>query len=262
MEKMIAKAILQERKNIHAQISLKIQKAIANDIPSQVDASVRSYMSGHILHVHPAQSQTNSLPEQQYQLYLSMKDNPQLQKQDIAIWLALQMKFGIIQVPQTTCRTSSVRPRDQDDPHVDAYPKGENSEKRQNTSDPVEDYSDIGSPEVKGPLSSDYVPGPEEPEHAPPSPVYLPYVPELVYPEYMPPKDDVFLAEEQPLPVTATPTADSPGYIPEFDLNGDPKEDEEENPEEDPADYPTDSTVVALPTVDHVPFEEVTEPLL
>nr|GEW30103.1 hypothetical protein [Tanacetum cinerariifolium] len=39
MEKMIAKAILQERKNIHAQISLKIQKAIANDIPSQVDAS-------------------------------------------------------------------------------------------------------------------------------------------------------------------------------------------------------------------------------
>nr|GEX70397.1 hypothetical protein [Tanacetum cinerariifolium]GEX71809.1 hypothetical protein [Tanacetum cinerariifolium] len=45
------------------------KKAIANDIPSQVDASVRSYMSGHILHVHPAQSQTTSIPEQQYQLY-------------------------------------------------------------------------------------------------------------------------------------------------------------------------------------------------
>nr|GFB57191.1 hypothetical protein [Tanacetum cinerariifolium] len=88
-----------------------------------------------------------------------------------------------------------------------------------------------------------------------PSPVYLPYVSELVYPEYMPPEDD-------PLPVAATPTADSPGYIPEFDPNEDLEEDEEEDPEEDPADYPADSTVIALPAVDHVPSEEVTEPLL
>ncbi|GJZ83988.1 hypothetical protein Tco_0649161 [Tanacetum coccineum] len=58
---------------------------------------VRSYMSGHILHVHPAQSQTSSVLEKQYQLYLSMKDDPQLQQQDIAIWLALQMKFKILQ---------------------------------------------------------------------------------------------------------------------------------------------------------------------
>nr|GFC79722.1 hypothetical protein [Tanacetum cinerariifolium] len=42
----------------------------------------------------------------------------------------------------------------------------------------------------------DYVPGPEEPEQAPTSPVYIPYVPEPVYPEYIPPKDDVFPAEE------------------------------------------------------------------
>ncbi|GJX53186.1 hypothetical protein Tco_0281555 [Tanacetum coccineum] len=93
MERMIAKAILQERGNIQAEISSQIQKAIDNHIPSQVDASVRSYMSGHILHVHPVQSQTTSVPEQQYQLYLSMKADPQLQQQDIAIWLALQMKF-------------------------------------------------------------------------------------------------------------------------------------------------------------------------
>nr|GFD62664.1 hypothetical protein [Tanacetum cinerariifolium] len=45
---------------------------------------------------------------------------------------------------------------------------------------------------------SDYVPGPEEPEQATPSPVYIPYVPEPVHPEYIPPKDDVFPAEEQP----------------------------------------------------------------
>ncbi|GJS71033.1 hypothetical protein Tco_0703874 [Tanacetum coccineum] len=111
------------------------QKAIDNHIPSQVDAFVRSYMSGHILHVHPAQSQTTSVPEQQYQLYLSMKDDPQLQQQDIAIWLALQMKFERLQVPQTTCRTSAVRSRDQEDPHDDAHPEGENSAKRQKTSE-------------------------------------------------------------------------------------------------------------------------------
>ncbi|GJT37470.1 hypothetical protein Tco_0937335 [Tanacetum coccineum] len=55
MEQMIAKAILQECGNIQAEISSQIQKAIDNQIPSQVDAS--------------------------------------LQQQDIAIWLALQMKF-------------------------------------------------------------------------------------------------------------------------------------------------------------------------
>nr|GEZ73761.1 hypothetical protein [Tanacetum cinerariifolium] len=158
---------------------------------------------------------------------------------------------------------------------------------------PVKDYSDIRSPKVDGPPSPDYVPGPEEPEQAPLSPdyvpgleepkqaplspdyvpgleepeqappslIYLPYVPELVYPEYMPPEDDVFPAKEQPFPVAATPTADSPRYILEFDPKGDLKEVNEEDPEEDPADYPADSIVVALPAVDHVPSEEVTEPL-
>ncbi|GJU38954.1 hypothetical protein Tco_1191911 [Tanacetum coccineum] len=130
-----AKAILQERGNIQAQISTQIENAIANVIPSQVDASVRNYMSGHILHVHPAQSQTSSVPEQQYQLYFAMKANPQLQQQDIAIWLALQMKFERNTVLQTACRTPAVRPRDQDDPHDDAHPKGENSAKRQKTSE-------------------------------------------------------------------------------------------------------------------------------
>ncbi|GJW33256.1 hypothetical protein Tco_0053288 [Tanacetum coccineum] len=134
-DKMIAKAMLQERGRLQAEISSQIQQAIDNNIPSLVDASVRNYMSGHILHVHPAQPQTTSVPEQQYQLYLSMKNNPQLQQQDIAIWLALQMKFETLQVPQTTCRTSVVRPRDQDDPHDDAPPEGENSAKRQKTSE-------------------------------------------------------------------------------------------------------------------------------
>nr|GFB84205.1 hypothetical protein [Tanacetum cinerariifolium] len=84
----------------------------------------------------------------------------------------------------------------------------------------------------------DYLPGPEELEQEPPSPVYIPYIPEPVYLEYIPPEDDVFPAEEQPLPAAASPTAESPGYILESDLDEDPKEDDDEDPEEDPADYP------------------------
>nr|GEX65139.1 hypothetical protein [Tanacetum cinerariifolium] len=55
---------------------------------------------------------------------------------------------------------------------------------------PVEDYSNIGSPEVDGPPSSNYVPGPEEPEQAPLSPDYVPGPKEPeqapLLPDYMP----------------------------------------------------------------------------
>ncbi|GJV19156.1 hypothetical protein Tco_1368176 [Tanacetum coccineum] len=92
-ERLISKAILKERGHMQEQISSQIQNAIDNAIPSLVDASVRGYMSGHILYVHPAQVQSSSVPEQQHQLYLAMKADPLLQQQDIAIWLALRMKF-------------------------------------------------------------------------------------------------------------------------------------------------------------------------
>ncbi|GJW46126.1 hypothetical protein Tco_0077772 [Tanacetum coccineum] len=65
------------------------------------------------------------------------------------------------------------------------------------------------------------------------------FVPEPAYPEFMPPEDDVLPAEEQPLPTAVLPTADSPGYISESDLEEDSKEDNKD-PEEDLADYPTD----------------------
>nr|GFC92500.1 hypothetical protein [Tanacetum cinerariifolium] len=81
---------------------------------------------------------------------------------------------------------------------------------------------------------SDYLPGLEEPEQAPPSPVCIPYVSEPVYPEYIPPKDDVLPTEEKPLPAAALPTTDSPGYIPESDPDEDPEDDDDEDPEEDP----------------------------
>ncbi|GJS32212.1 hypothetical protein Tco_0530594 [Tanacetum coccineum] len=174
-------------------------------------------------------------------------------------------------------------------------------------SSPFTDLPDIGSPRVDGPPvmptdpyayvvaafqalpSPDYVSGPEYP----PSPDF---VPEPVYPEFMPPEDEVLPAEEQPLPAAASPTADSPGYVPESDPEEDPEEDNDEDPEEDHADYPAngrddgddedessdddededvniegdeeeeehsspaDSTAVALPAVDQASSAEETEP--
>nr|GEZ35114.1 putative reverse transcriptase domain-containing protein [Tanacetum cinerariifolium] len=138
---------------------------------------------------------------------------------------------------------------------------------------------------MEAPPSPDYVSGPEYPP-------LLEFVPEPIYPEFMPAEDDILPAEEQPLPAAASPTAESPGYI------------DESNPEEEPADYPAnggeegddedessddnedessdddedkdiniegdeeedeylvlaDSTAVALPTIDHAPSAEETKP--
>nr|GEV09208.1 retrovirus-related Pol polyprotein from transposon TNT 1-94 [Tanacetum cinerariifolium] len=147
------KARFMPRKSF-ATLANHLHEAMVESLPTMVDKHVKeqvqNYFSGHILHVHPAQPQTTSLPEQQYQLYLSMKDNPQLQQQDIAIWLALQMKFEILRVPHTTCRTYVVRPIDQDDPHDDAHPEGENKEKRQKTSNVrVKDLHESKDQQVK-----------------------------------------------------------------------------------------------------------------
>ncbi|GJX20693.1 hypothetical protein Tco_0223370, partial [Tanacetum coccineum] len=116
-----------------------------------------------------------------------------------------------------------------------------------------EDGSDIGSPGVDGPpimpedqyayimaayqvpSSPDYIPGPEDPQSPPP----LDFVPEPMYPEYIPQEDEILPAEEQPLPDAASPTAYLPGYVPESDPEEEPEEDNED-PEEDPADYPAD----------------------
>ncbi|GKE72538.1 hypothetical protein Tco_1534579 [Tanacetum coccineum] len=96
----------------------------------------------------------------------------------------------------------------------------------------------MGSPGVEGPIfqdppSSDYVPDPKEPEQAPPSPIYVPFVPEPVYPEFLPVDDEIFPAEEQPMPTADSPTHQSSGYIPESDPEEDPEE-------EDPTDYLAD----------------------
>nr|GEV21268.1 putative reverse transcriptase domain-containing protein [Tanacetum cinerariifolium] len=181
-------------------------------------------------------------------------------------------------------------------------------------SSPYGGLSDIGSLGVDGshvmpkdpyayvfaafhaPPCPDYVPGPEYPP--------LPeFVPELVYPEFMPTKDDIHPVNEQSLLAAASPTAESPGYIDESDPEDDPEEDPVDYPaeggkegddedessdddedeksnddedeksnddededidiegdeEEDEYLAPTDSTVVALPAIDHAISAEETE---
>nr|GEV11994.1 hypothetical protein [Tanacetum cinerariifolium] len=151
-------------------------------------------------------------------------------------------------------------------------------------SSPFGGLSYIGSPRVDGPPvmlkdpyayvvatfqalpSPDYVSGPE----------YLPlpeFIQEPVYLEFMPPKDEILPAEEQPLPA-ADPKEDLADYPAnggdddndedesfdddEDDDDVDIKEDEEEEEEEHLA--PADSTAVALPTIDHALSTEETEP--
>ncbi|GJT18676.1 hypothetical protein Tco_0877382 [Tanacetum coccineum] len=152
----------------------------------------------------------------------------------------------------------------------------------------MSDSDESGVTYTEAPPSLDYVPGPKEPEQAPPSPDYAPGL------EYA---DNEIVIEDQPYAEDASPTAQSPDYVPESDLEADPEEDDDEDPEEDPVDYPADgrddgddedepskededddvnieadedeeeeehpapadSVVVALPTTDQAPSTEETE---
>ncbi|GJT40468.1 hypothetical protein Tco_0940333 [Tanacetum coccineum] len=103
------------------------------------------------------------------------------------------------------------------------------------------------------PPSPDYIPGLEDPQTPPVpqdederEPMFVQahdpdYVPEPIYPEYIPLEDEhEFPAEEQPLPPVDSPTAESPGYISKSDPEEDPEEYEDEEAEDGPVDYPMD----------------------
>ncbi|GKA53707.1 hypothetical protein Tco_0747022 [Tanacetum coccineum] len=157
-----------------------------------------------------------------------------------------------------------------------------------------EGLSDIGSPRAD---DHEYLELPWMPEdpyveaalQAPPSPDYVPGLEHA---------DDEIVAEDQPYAKDASPTAQSPDYVPESDPEADPEEDDDEDPEEDSVDYPADggddgddedepskedndddvdveadedeeeeehpapvdSVVVALPAADQAPSAEETEP--
>nr|GFD21192.1 hypothetical protein [Tanacetum cinerariifolium] len=97
--------------------------------------------------------------------------------------------------------------------------------------DPLDPYVQLV---IGAPPSPNYIPGPE----APPLPDYIPG---LEYPEYLPPADDMLLAEEQPLPAAVSPTAESPGYITESEPETEPEENDgdDEKSEGNSIDYPT-----------------------
>ncbi|GJW98160.1 hypothetical protein Tco_0179968 [Tanacetum coccineum] len=156
------------------------------------------------------------------------------------------------------------------------------------------------------PPSPNYIPGPEDPQTPPVpqdederEPMFIQahdpdYVPEPIYPEYIPLKDEhEFPAEEQPLPPVDSPTAESPGYVTESDPEEDPEEYEDDETEDGPVDYPMDGrddgddddsdssrddaddedeeeeehlaltdSVVVIPTDEHVSPPEGTEPVI
>nr|GFB74218.1 hypothetical protein [Tanacetum cinerariifolium] len=126
------------------------------------------------------------------------------------------------------------------------------------------------------PSSPDYVPGPEEP-HAPPAPQDedehepmfiqphdLDFVPEPIYPDYIPLEDEhVLSAEEQPLPLVVSPTPESPydRDDDDGDSSRDDADDEDGDEEEEEHLASTDSDVV-IPTDELVSLPEGTEPVI
>nr|GEY38142.1 hypothetical protein [Tanacetum cinerariifolium] len=67
------------------------------------------------------------------------------------------------------------------------------------------------------------------------------FIPEPIYPKYIPLEDEhILAAEEQPLPPVVSPTAESLGYVDELDLEEDPKEYEEDETKDGPVGYPMD----------------------
>ncbi|GJU02778.1 hypothetical protein Tco_1113116 [Tanacetum coccineum] len=88
----------------------------------------------------------------------------------------------------------------------------------------------IGSPRADDHEYLELLGMPEDP-YAPPLPDYVPG------PEHT---DDDIIAEDQPDAEDASPTAQSPDYVPESNPEADPEEDDDEDPEEDPVDYLAD----------------------
>ncbi|GKB56662.1 hypothetical protein Tco_0912848 [Tanacetum coccineum] len=112
----------------------KVTEQVKKEVLAQVRDQVPVYLAeGLILERKTTKEETERLISKAIlqERGFSSRADPLLQQQDIAIWLALQMKFEKTQVPQTACRFSAARTRDWDDPHDDAHPEGENSAKVQ-----------------------------------------------------------------------------------------------------------------------------------
>ncbi|GKD30455.1 hypothetical protein Tco_1241233 [Tanacetum coccineum] len=116
----------------------KTQADVATMI-AEVDLFLRNYMSNNILHVHPTQAPVSFAQDLQYQLYQMMKNDEKLHNDKLSIWWSLKIMFEKPAPSAAPCRISTIRLRDHDDHHNDAYPEGENtrdnSTKRKKTSE-------------------------------------------------------------------------------------------------------------------------------
>nr|GEY93982.1 hypothetical protein [Tanacetum cinerariifolium] len=117
--------------------------------------------------------------------------------------------------------------------------------------------------------SPDYIPGLEETQTPPAphdddehelmfiQPHDLDFMPEPIYPEYIPLEDEhILLAEEQPLPPIVSSTAESPGYVAESD----PEEDSKEYEEDETEDEAEVERLLAMPTSSPSPLTSLSPP--
>nr|GEU77602.1 retrovirus-related Pol polyprotein from transposon TNT 1-94 [Tanacetum cinerariifolium] len=103
----------------------KMQVVITQMVVDAIQRERKNILTNFTLQINNANQAF--VQEQQYQLYLTMKDNPQQQHDNLPIWLPLKMKFEGLTASNTPCRSSTICPRDLDNPHDDAHPEVENN---------------------------------------------------------------------------------------------------------------------------------------
>ncbi|GJU32560.1 hypothetical protein Tco_1176149, partial [Tanacetum coccineum] len=96
-----------------------LQEVMVESLPTMVDKHIKEQVEKQV----PKQVKVQVLVYVVKGLLLERQQNKEETNKMIA------------KVPQTTCGTLAVRPRDQDDPHDDAHSEGENSAKWQKTSE-------------------------------------------------------------------------------------------------------------------------------
>ncbi|GJY24159.1 hypothetical protein Tco_0397817 [Tanacetum coccineum] len=156
---------VKERENLRAEITLQVNNAISNSIPSHVDLFLKNYMENNILQkrlvpLYVAEGLLLDEQKTQADIAAIITEAIQKERENLCAEITLQVNNAIsnsipLQVdsflknymennilhimfkkptpPATPCRTAAIRPRDHDDHHKDALPEGENNAKRCNS---------------------------------------------------------------------------------------------------------------------------------
>ncbi|GJT52662.1 hypothetical protein Tco_0978819 [Tanacetum coccineum] len=114
-------------------VDTHIKEQVKKQVPEQIQDQVLVYVAkGLILERQKTKEDMEQMiakPILQERGNIQAEISSQIQKaidNHIPSQVDASMKFESLQVPQTTCRSFIVRLRDQDDPHDDAHPEGEN----------------------------------------------------------------------------------------------------------------------------------------